>query len=245
MPPQAPRPPAAPLPAAAGALGSPPEPGSFGSPDALDAAAGPALFAEVALDLPRPALGPRPLSAGFHYRVPPELQPLVRPGQAVWVPFGRRDMAGVILNLGPASPVERLRDLLAVIDPLPQIDVRDIALARWLAEEAYAPLFDCLRLFLPPGGLPAVEEVYRRSGRRPKAEELRGLSPAAARLLGLLQGRGEARAAELAEAGLRQPATAAAPLLRSGLITVELRLAPARAAPRQRIWLEEIGRAHV
>ncbi len=195
-------------------------------------------IAEVALDLPRPALGPRPLSAGFHYRIPSQLLGLLRPGQAVWVPFGRRDMAGVVLDLGSASPVERLRDIAALIDPLPLIDPRDIDLARWLAEEAYAPLFDCLRLFLPPGGLPAVEEVYRRSGRRPKAEELRGLSPAAARLLGLLQVRGEARTADLAAEGLRQPATAAAPLLRAGLISVELRLAPARAAPRQRIWLE-------
>ncbi|MBK8540817.1 MAG: primosomal protein N' [Ardenticatenia bacterium] len=198
----------------------------------------PLRVAEVALDLPRPAMGSRPWSAGFHYRLPSELAELARPGQAVWVPFGRRELSGLILDIGPSSPVERLRDVAAIIDPLPFLDRRDIDLARWMAEWTLAPLFDCLRLFLPPGGLPQVEEVYRRSGRRPHAEELRDLPPPAMQLLGLLQGHSEITAAALAAEGLRQPQLAAGPLLRAGLISQELRLSPLRLAPRKLALIE-------
>ncbi len=198
----------------------------------------PLRVAEVALDLPRPAFGSRPWSAGFHYRLPPVLVGLARPGQAVWVPFGRRELSGLILDIAAHSPVERLRDVLAIIEPLPYLDPRDIELARWMAEWTLAPLFDCLRLFLPPGGLPEVEEVYRRSGRRPRSEDLRDLPPTTARLLGLLQAQGEMTAGALAAEGLRQAQAAAGPLLRSGLITQELRLSPARLAPRRTALVE-------
>ena len=130
--------------------------------------------AEVAVEAPVRRLTTRlqasdePLQAGpatFHYAVPASLLPRLRPGQWVWVPFGPRHVSGIILSLGSqAPPGIVLREIAALIEERPVLSQAQLELGRWLSEYYLAPLYDCLRLFLPPGAAPPTETVYRLAG---------------------------------------------------------------------------------
>ena len=50
------------------------------------------LYVEVAVNVPQ-------VSGLFHYQVPPELAGQVVPGSLVIVPFGQRQVQGIVLRL--------------------------------------------------------------------------------------------------------------------------------------------------
>ena len=100
-------------------------------------------FAEVAVD------APTGLSRTFSYSIPQRFR--VEPGQLVWVPFGRRILQGVVMELAAAPQVDATRDILQPVEPGPLLDDRALTLARWVGRYYFSSLFDALALFLPPG----------------------------------------------------------------------------------------------
>jgi primosomal protein N' (replication factor Y) len=100
------------------------------------------LILEVALDTP--------LRQVFDYLpVPGEPQP--EPGMRVLVPFGRRQMVGVIVSLKDRSEREtaQLKRVLRLIDPLPTFDPPLLKLLRWAADYYHHPLGEALAAALP------------------------------------------------------------------------------------------------
>ena len=78
-----------------------------------------------------------PLRRLFDYRAPPSVDPArLRPGQRVWVPFGRRKAVGVIVELRERSdvPEARLKSAIALVDEQPVIDETLLELLRWSAD---------------------------------------------------------------------------------------------------------------
>ena len=66
-----------------------------------------------------------PLRRLFDYRAPPSVEPeKLQVGQRVWVPFGRRKVVGVVVELRERSdvPEARLKSALALIDEVPVLD---------------------------------------------------------------------------------------------------------------------------
>ena len=100
-------------------------------------------FAEVAVDAP---VGH---SRTFSYSIPQRFR--VEPGQLVWVPFGRRTLQGVVMELATAPQVDATRDILQIVEPGRLLDDRSLTLARWVSRYYFSSLFDALALFLPPG----------------------------------------------------------------------------------------------
>ena len=101
------------------------------------------IFAEVAVNAGQPA------RQTFTYSFPEGVS--VHPGQAVFVPFGPRILQGVVLALSESTPLQAVRPIAAIADPAPILDSAHIALARWLSEEYFAPLWDCVATCLPSG----------------------------------------------------------------------------------------------
>ena len=124
-------------------------------------AAGVVAYAAVAVDIPA-----RALSEPFAYGVPAELVARVEPGCTVLVSFGRRMALGYVVRVAddladlPGAAgldprrVKPLRALLAPSASAPYF--ADVAF--WMSREYVAPLADCLRLFLPPGGTPRLRK---------------------------------------------------------------------------------------
>ncbi|MFB3897812.1 MAG: primosomal protein N' [bacterium] len=108
-------------------------------------------FAAVALNLPIPEL--------FHYSVPVEMQPLVRIGIRVRVPFGRRKLIGYIVEF-PAEPkLPNLKPIDRLIDAAPVIDNELISLTKWVAEYYSCTWGEVLKLVTPPARNPRRKKI--------------------------------------------------------------------------------------
>ena len=110
------------------------------------------MFAEV---VARSPLGRRAgrasLQQTFHYSIPPHLRDHAALGQLVWVPFGPRQVPGIILGFSKSSPVAAVRDVLAIIERRPVLTPYQIELAYWISGYYHAPLHLAAWGMFPPG----------------------------------------------------------------------------------------------
>ena len=101
----------------------------------------------------------QPTRRAFTYSVPTALE-RVKPGQAVFVPYGPRVLQGIVMERTATSEVEDVRPLTAIADDEIVLDETHIALARWMSREYLAPLWECVATCLPHGyGQKAVTMV--------------------------------------------------------------------------------------
>ena len=87
----------------------------------------------------------------FHYSIPVHWQSSIVPGLLVWVPFGPRQMPGIVLATPGSAPVEVTRDILGIIDPRPVLTPYQIELAQWIAQYYHAPLHSAIWCMFPAG----------------------------------------------------------------------------------------------
>ena len=108
-----------------------------------------------------------PLRQLFQYRV--DLVALDHGPQAgvrVEVPFGRSRRIGVITRVGGEqnSNGHSLKSIIAVLDPQPLLDLRDMKLAKWAADYYHHPLGEVIAGMLPSilrrGKLPKQNPQY-------------------------------------------------------------------------------------
>ena len=80
-------------------------------------------------------------------------QPIYRRGSRVMVPFGGRQIVGIIVGISRHSTVapQRLKRVLSVYDETPLLDENLLALMEWASAYYHYPLGDALMSILPPG----------------------------------------------------------------------------------------------
>jgi primosomal protein N' (replication factor Y) len=101
-------------------------------------------YADVAVNSGQPVRQP------FTYAVPSHLAG-VRPGQAVFVPFGPKVLQGIVVGRLASTTIADVRPIAALADDEPVLDEAHIALARWMSHEYVAPLWECIATCLPQG----------------------------------------------------------------------------------------------
>jgi primosomal protein N' (replication factor Y) len=125
-------------------------------------------FCNVALALP--------LRTTFTYAVPEALRRTVQPGSRVLVPFRKKAMVGVVVELVEAAPEgTRIREITRVLDPAPALTPKLIELAQWIAGYYLAPIGEVFRAMLPP--LTELEwrrQIHLTEAGREAAESLSG-----------------------------------------------------------------------
>jgi primosomal protein N' (replication factor Y) (superfamily II helicase) len=206
------------------------------------AADGGGRLVEIAVDAPG-AAG----AIAYTYRLPASLDDVVA-GEAVIVPYGRRQALGIVLGAAgrppdgrePREVVDRVRTDGPVLPPLM------LELARWVSAHYLAPPVTTIRSFLPPGLLERLELVAeRRPGEAgaetgmdaPGSVPAAVLDPAEADLLEQLEA-GPRRVRDLASAEgrggvLRRLRT----LAEGGLVALDWTLIGASAGPRYERWV--------
>ncbi len=98
-----------------------------------------------------------PLDRTLTYRLPPDLQAEAKVGSLVKVPVGRQVVTGYLLGLAAEAPTPpaRLRQVQAVLDPIPRFGPELVPLFRWLADYYQYPLGAALSHLIPGGVRPA------------------------------------------------------------------------------------------
>jgi primosomal protein N' (replication factor Y) len=101
------------------------------------------VFCNVALAVP--------LRTTFTYAVPEPLRDTVQPGSRVLVPFRKKSMVGVVVDL-PERPPEKtkIREISRVLDVIPALTPALIELGHWIANYYLAPIGEVFRAMLPP-----------------------------------------------------------------------------------------------
>jgi primosomal protein N' (replication factor Y) len=108
----------------------------------------------------------RVLRGPFDYRLSGELSEIVTVGSMLVVPFGRREILGVVTALAEHSEVSEeklLAPLRAVDDGPPTLPIDLVTLAEWLAEEYCSTLARALALVLPPAATRRLSGKKRRT----------------------------------------------------------------------------------
>ena len=94
---------------------------------------------------------PVPLRTTFTYSIPESLRSSVQPGSRVLVPFRKKTLVGVVVDLPDQPPANtKLREITKVLEFAPALTPRLIELAQWIASYYLAPIGEVFRSMLPP-----------------------------------------------------------------------------------------------
>ncbi len=88
-------------------------------------------------------------SRTFSYSIPPRFS--VEAGQLVWVPFGRRVLQGLVVELVGMPKDPETRAILQTVEPSPLIRPHHLQLGRWISGHYRCSLFTAIAPLLPPG----------------------------------------------------------------------------------------------
>jgi primosomal protein N' (replication factor Y) len=94
---------------------------------------------------------PVPLRTMFTYAVPEFLRAEVQPGRRVLVPFRKKAMVGVVVEMtGVAPQGTQIRPIQKVLDAVPALTPKLLELGQWIAGYYLAPIGEVFRAMLPP-----------------------------------------------------------------------------------------------
>ncbi len=122
----------------------------------------------------------RALRGPFDYRLPEALRGGVGVGSMLVVPFGRREVLGVVMGLADSSEVAQeklLAPLRALDEGPPALPADLVALAEWIAAEYCSTISRALGLVLPPGAARRLSGRKRRAVARPRHLTVGSRSP--------------------------------------------------------------------
>ncbi len=119
---------------------------------------------------------PVPLRTTFTYAVPEALRGTVQPGSRVLVPFRKKAMVGVVVELAESAPQEtKIREVARVLDFVPALTPKLIELAHWIAGYYLAPAGEVFRAMLPPvTELKSQRQIILTDAGREAVESLSG-----------------------------------------------------------------------
>jgi primosomal protein N' (replication factor Y) len=98
-----------------------------------------------------PLMSTRALRGPFDYRLPLELQEQVAVGSMLMIPFGRREVLGVVVALAEHSEISDQRLLEPLRAMALGMPAELVGLAEWIAAEYCSTVARALALMLPPG----------------------------------------------------------------------------------------------
>jgi primosomal protein N' (replication factor Y) (superfamily II helicase) len=109
------------------------------------------LFCNVAL--------PVPLRTTFTYAIPESMRGQVQPGSRVLVPFRKKAMVGVVVEITDTAPADtKIRQITRILDLTPALPPKLLELGTWIANYYVAPVGEVFRAMSPP----VVELALRR-----------------------------------------------------------------------------------
>ena len=94
---------------------------------------------------------PIPVDRAFSYLVPEELREKARVGVRVLAPFGNREMEGVIVGLPEKPEVEKLKEVMDILDDEPFFSDDILKLTEWIGKYYLSSWGEALKCATPAG----------------------------------------------------------------------------------------------
>ncbi len=106
------------------------------------------MFADIIVDITN-----EKLDRTFQYLIPKEMEETLKPGMQVQVPFGNgaRTIRGYVIDITeyPAIEIERMKEILRIVDTGNSIESRLILLASWIRAQYGSTMIQALKTVLP------------------------------------------------------------------------------------------------
>ena len=170
----------------------------------------------------------------FSYAIPQGLR--LKPGQAVWVPFGDKVLQGIIMELKPSPQVEVVKEIIGPIEPHPLLSPPQLALAGWLSEYYLCSLFDAVALMLPPGF--ARRTLTFISIAADTDYDITSLTPGQQQVVRLIKKQGRLTLKQLEQKlGRNKAGQLISQLARRGLVIKQYQPEPIKVRPKQERYL--------
>ncbi len=173
------------------------------------------------------------------YAAPRSLAARLLPGMRVLVPLGRRQVTGIVIELGAGPPGIVLREVIDLLDDEPLLSSELIGLCRFAAQYYLASLGEVLATAVLAGLRAQSHRRVRLAGPPPEGEALAALTGTERRILSHLVGNQAVRTSALARvvrtSGFHE---ALRSLATHGLVAVDE--SPPRAAAsiqHEKLWL--------
>lgn len=197
-----------------------------------------------------------PVGDFFDYLYPDVITPVV--GCRVLVPFGRRQLIGIVIGITDLqhsqAPLQKLKPIISLIDQTPLIDASLQQLASWLSNYYHHPLGEVYAVMLPSligqGQSPNPEQHFWQL--KPNACQTGKLSPKQAWAIQVLQTNPQISQEQLSQLGIQKNTLLA--LEKRALIqgitqkpsqqAVTLKQEPLTANDQQKQALETISQAY-
>ena len=94
---------------------------------------------------------PVPLRTLFTYAVPEELRESLQPGSRVLVPFRRKSMVGLVIELVKTAPEgSKVREVTKLLEFTAALTPKLLELGQWIAGYYLAPVGEVFRAMLSP-----------------------------------------------------------------------------------------------
>ncbi len=93
---------------------------------------------------------PSPVKEPLLYKIPSALQGRLEVGMRVLVPLGKRKVTGVVFDFAQETSLEKVREVLTVLDDRPVFDPPILKLCRWISNYYISPVGEVLSAALPP-----------------------------------------------------------------------------------------------
>ena len=192
------------------------------------------MFVRVAIPIPSAKI--------FTYAVPETLVSGIAAGKRVLVPFGRRRLTGFIIEaVAEAACDQNIKEIIALPDPEPLFDEKDLAFYEWTARYYIHPLGKVLEEVLP-GGIDVKSGRWLRLTEGAEPKDLR-LSPVQREILSCLalHAEGLPLSRLRKETGRMDLSGDIRQLETAGLIVSEDRLNRPAVRPKKKKWVSWQG----
>ena len=144
-------------------------------------------YAEVAVNVPK-------IDQLFTYEIPQKLIGDIHLGSLVTVPYGRRNVHGVVTRLLDYATYPQTKKIQSILDDQIQLTSTQIELMHWIAEDTICSISDCISLMLPRGILQKTDQLYQLLEKETSNLPLTKLQM---RLIRLLRERGDLRGRQI------------------------------------------------
>jgi primosomal protein N' (replication factor Y) len=179
---------------------------------------------------------PSGIKSTFSYHIPEGMK--IQPGQAVWVPFGKKTLQGIVVQTSDVPGYEQTRDITGIVEPEVVLEAAQLELGKWISSYYLCPLFQSLALMLPPGFTRSSIQFFIKN---PDANliQLESLGKDEQKLFQIISATGSLEQKEAEKhLGKQRAQKAASNLVKNNLIHRSFSISPAKVKPKKETHIE-------